>query len=210
MQNAECTWQHERHGRRGGSVGVRALFALCVLSLALMAGACAKAQAKAAPDGPPLAVPAAPPRVLLPVEEPPLAENPPTQEESAPPPPRAAAPRPTPPRRATTSQPAQTPPDEPKPEGPAAQTPAAEPAPRPVPLADPAAERRVRDVLRKAASDLGRVDYRKLTADGQGQYENAKRINDQAEQALKDRNYSFAITLADKAAAIATELLGGR
>jgi len=175
-----------------------------------MTGACAKAQAKATPDGPPLMVPAPPPRVLLPVEEPPLAENPPTQEESAPPPASRPAPRPAPPRNRTATQPQQTPPEEPRTDAPAVQPPATEPVARPVAQADPAAERRVRDVLRRAASDLGRVDYRRLSADGQGQYENAKRINDQAEAALKDRNYSFATTLADKAAAIATELLGGR
>jgi hypothetical protein len=44
-----------------------ALLAFCILQLALIVGACAKAKAAGAPDGPPLAVPAPPPRVLLPV-----------------------------------------------------------------------------------------------------------------------------------------------
>jgi hypothetical protein len=200
---------NERHERPGSYVR-RVLFALCILHFALIAGACAKAQAKAAPDGPPLAVPAPPPRVLLPVEDPPLAENPPTQEESAPPPPRAAAPRPTPPRRAA-NQPPQAPPEEPKPDVPAAQAPSAEPVgPRPMPQTDAASERRIRDVMGKAATDLKRVDYQKLSADGKAQYEQSKRLSEQAEQALKERAYAFATTVADKAAAIATELLGAR
>jgi len=76
--------------------------------------------------------------------------------------------------------------------------------------ADAAAERRISEVMRKAAADLGRVDYGKLSADGQGQYEQSKRFNEQAAQELKNRNYAFATTLANKAADLATELLGGR
>jgi len=211
MPNARCTMLKERHGRSRVAVVLRVFLALCIVPCALMSGACAKAQAKAAPDGPPLAVPAPPPRVLLPVEEPPLAEeNPPAPEESAPPPPRPR-PAPAPPRRATS--PPQTPPaEEPKPETPTAQTPpVTEPAaPRPVTPADAAADKRVRDVMTKAANDLGRIYYQRLSADGKAQYDLSKRFSDQAEQALKDRNYAYAATLADKAADLARELLGGR
>jgi hypothetical protein len=181
-----------------------------MLHVALLAGACAKAQAKAVPDGPPLAVPAAPSRILAPVEAP-LAENaPPPEPEAAPP--RANTPaRPTTPRRPTPT--ATTPAEEPKPDTPSAATPPPTTEPpvvaRPSPP-DAAAERRVRDALRKASVDLNRVDYQKLSANGRAQYEQAKRFSEQAEQELNNRNYTLAATVADKAAVIATELLGAR
>jgi hypothetical protein len=53
---------------------------------------------------------------------------------------------------------------------------------------------------------LGRVDYGKLNADARAQYEQSKRFTEQAQQALKDRNFVFASTLADKAAALAAGL----
>jgi hypothetical protein len=68
----------------------------------------------------------------------------------------------------------------------------------------------VRDLLTRASRDINRVDYGKLSVDGRSQYEQSKRFSQQAEQALKDRNFVFAATLADKAATLATELLGGR
>ena len=68
----------------------------------------------------------------------------------------------------------------------------------------------MRDLLTRAARDLNRVDYGRLSADGRAQYQQSKRFSQQAEQALKDRNFVFATTLADKAATLATELLGGR
>jgi len=103
--------------------------------------------------------------------------------------------------------------EEPKP----AETPATPPvtaeAPvvRPVPTpADTAAERRIRDGMRKARTDLDRVDYQKLSANGKLQYEQAKGFIEQTERELKDRNYAFLTTIVDKAAQIATELLAAR
>jgi len=165
--------------------------------------ACAKAQAKGAPEGVPLVVPTPPARVLVPVEEPAVAAAPPEGQ------PAAAAPR-TPPRppvrRAETERP------EP---APAAATPPVEVAPaeprelRPAsPARDAAAEKDVRDTLARAARDLGRVNYGRLSADARAQYDQSKRFTQQAEQALKDRNFVFAATLADKAATLAAELLG--
>ncbi len=175
----------------------------------MLASGCAKTQAASVPDGPPLAVPAAPPRVLAPRADEPLAENPPEPPPATTPPPTNASqpprPRPRPPTTATT------PVEEPKP----AETPAPPPvtteAPvvRPVPTqADAAADRRVRDVMRRAATDLQTVDYQKLSADGKAQYERRSASTSRPKQALKDRNYAFALTIADKAAAIATELQG--
>jgi len=177
----------------------------------LLLSGCAKTQAATVPDGPPLAVPAAPPRVLAPPADEPLAENPPEPQPAATPPPTNASQPPRPrPRPATTVTP---PVEEPKP----AETPATPPvtaeAPvvRPVPTpADTAAERRIRDGMRKARTDLDRVDYQKLSANGKLQYEQAKGFIEQTERELKDRNYAFLTTIVDKAAQIATELLAAR
>ena len=184
------------------------LFA-ALLCLALAAG-CAKAQAKTAPDGPPLSVPDPPERVLAPVEEPLPAVS------VIPDLPPAPAPRPptrTPVRRPPSS--AATPEPENRPPEPA-QVPAvpAPPATVPTPTlraapsaADAAAERAVRETLARASRDLNRVDYGRLSGDGRAQYEQSKRFTAQAEQALKDLNFPFAATLADKAATLAAELL---
>ncbi|MGE0445683.1 MAG: hypothetical protein AB7P99_10680 [Vicinamibacterales bacterium] len=175
---------------------------------ALTAGACAKARAETVPDGPPLAVPEPPARVLMPVEEPLPAAS------ATPETPPVTAPRPParqPVRRPATAE-AETRPDPAPPAAAAAPAPAA-PAPvlRATPsAADVAAERNVRDLLGRATRDLGRVDYGRLSANGRSQYEQSKRFTEQAEQALKDRNLPFAVTLADKAATLAAELLGSR
>ena len=130
---------------------------------------------------------------------------------SAPPPaeaapPAAATPR-TPPRPPVRREPDQTPPTAAAPTTP-------QPAPEPPrelrpasPAADAAAERESRDALARAARDLGRVDYGKLNADARAQYDQSKRFMEQAQQALKDRNFVFAATLSDKAAALAAELI---
>jgi hypothetical protein len=68
-------------------------------------------------------------------------------------------------------------------------------------------ERNVRDLLARAARDLGRVDYNRLSADGRAQYDQSKRFTAQAQEALREKNFVFAETLADKAATLAAELL---
>jgi hypothetical protein len=181
-------------------------WALSLALCAFAAGGCAKAQA-AAPAGPPLDVPAPPDRVLAPVEEPVTASAP--EPEAPPPAPIATTPRtpPRPPARRTEPERPETPPPT------AAATPAAPPAAEPprelrpnTPSGDAAAERDARDKLARAARDLGRVDYGKLNADARSQYDQSKRFTEQAQQALKDRNFVFASTLADKAAALAAGL----
>ncbi|MBI2829097.1 MAG: hypothetical protein HYX77_07505 [Acidobacteria bacterium] len=168
--------------------------------LALGASACAKARAETVPDGPPLQVPEPPQRVLAPVEE--LAV--PAAASDADTPPAAAAPPRTPPRPATESRPQPATP-------PAASVPPAPPAgPRDLRAASPtnaANERTVRDTLARAARDINRVDYSRLSVQGRAQYEQSKRFSTQAEQALKERNLMFAATLADKAATLAAELV---
>lgn len=188
-------------------------WALCLLlcALALAATGCAKARAASAPDGPPLEVPEPPARVLGPLDDPlPAAAAAP----DAPPPAPARAPA-RPPARRPAPAAAEAAPAEPAPAAPAAVTPPAEAAPaetrelRAAPNANTAAaERKVRDLLTRAARDVNRIDYARLSADGKAQYDQSKRFSQQAEQALRDRNYVFAETLADKAATLAAELLG--
>ena len=204
MQNSQFRIQTWRD-----SVFVRALlFAVSVLNFALMT-ACAKADAAdLVPDGPPLAMPMPPPRVIAPVEE--VAATPPPAPDPDP------APR-TPPRQPAAARP------EPRTETPppvAAQptTPPATPAPAPeprevraVPAAAAAAEeRKIRDLMARAARDLNRIDYQRLSGEGKSQYDQSKRFSEQALEALKDRNFVYALTLADKAATLAAELAGRR
>lgn len=192
-----------------------------LLCLALAVSGCAKAKAKEIAEGPPLQVPEPPPRVVVPAEEL-IAATPVTPDAPPAPAPRTATPRPAnPPRRPATNTAASEP--EPRQETPppvAAQPAPATPPPVTTPVepqrelrpalsaADTAEERKIRDRLNRAANALNRVDYRRLSTDGRAQYEQSKRFSEQAEQAIKDRNYVFATTLADKAATLAAELLG--
>ena len=69
------------------------------------------------------------------------------------------------------------------------------------PTAESAAnERTIRHQLMRAAKDLSHVDYVALSADAKAQYDTAKRFMVLADEAIKDRNFVFARTLADKAA----------
>lgn len=181
-------------------------FGIC--ALAIPTASCARVQARTAPDGPPLDMPAPPARVIAPVDEPISSAPAEPAEPTAVPP---SANRRQPPRRTTTEpapKPETTPPAEPA--LPAATTPeTTRPAETAPTLRAPgSAEKPIRDRLGFAQRDLGRVDYAKLSAEGRSQYEQSKRFIQQAEQALKDQNFVFAQTLADKAATLAEQLLG--
>jgi hypothetical protein len=63
-------------------------------------------------------------------------------------------------------------------------------------------------LLSTASRNLGQVDYQRLSLAGKEQYDSAKSFGEQADEALNQRNYVFAETLADKAAKLAAELLG--
>jgi len=175
--------------------------AMCALTAAL-AGGCAKARAETVPDGPPLATPQPPSRVFAPIEEEPLVSSP-----------VAEAPVATAPRVPPTTQPRpRTPTPEPEKPTPAPAPAASVEAPRVLsavsaPL-DPEAEKRINELLRSAKGDLSRVDYRGLTRGGREQYDSAKGFTEEAEKALKERNFIYAQTAADKAAKLAAELLG--
>ena len=175
--------------------------ALYALSAALAAG-CGKARAQTVPDGPPLATPPPPTRVFGPIEDEPLVTSPVEQPPPAPAPQMQAPP----PRRAAAP---------PEPEKPAAPAPAPAPAaevPRQLQAAsapdNPEAERRITELLRNASRDLNRVDYRGLTRGGREQYDQAKGFSEEAEKALRERNFVYAQTAADKAAKLASELAG--
>lgn len=189
----------------GRGVHARGRVWLAALALALVSAAgCAKARAETVPDGPPLAMPQPPPRVFAPIDEEPLAAMPivaetPTTEAPAVParrPPRRAAATPPEPEKQEPPPAPPVPAPEPPRELRAASTPA-----------DAEADRKIRVLLQAAARNLGRVEPRRLSTAGREQYDQAKSFSDQAEEALKQRNYVFAETLADKAAKLATELM---
>lgn len=173
------------------------------LTLAASLAACgARAKAAVVPDGPPLAVPL-PPAHEIAVEQ--IAEAPP---QEPPPAPVVSIARPS---TTAASTPARS-------ETREAQAPTVVPAPAPpAPQSEATAvrastsvadERRVRQLLTNAADDLNnRVDYRRLSKEGQSQYDQSKRFSDQALQAMKEKRFDYALTLAEKAATLAAELV---
>jgi outer membrane biosynthesis protein TonB len=168
-----------------------------------LVGCGARAKAQTLPDGPPLAVPTAPAHEIV-IEQ--IAEAPPPQPEPVPEP-VAATPNPN-------AIKVQTKPSAPKPEPPANQPAVAPPAApeTPVVRASPAAaagdETKARTLIARATNDLEkRVDFQRLSDEGKAQYNQSKRFRDQADQALKERNFLLAVTLADKAATLAAELV---
>jgi hypothetical protein len=189
---------------------------LIAIGITALCSGCVHTAAKSSPDGPPLDVPAAPPRQVEPNE--------------------AETPQPIPlisePARSTPTRPRQTPPREqparpepPKTEPPRTDTPPPPPADAPKPVdeapkpavnlqttpaqAEVEEERNIRASLARANTDLSRIDYRGLNTDARTQYDTAKRFVRQADDALKGKNLVFARNLADKAVAIAAQL-GGR
>ena len=199
MQNSECNMQNRRW------VQLFKVPAFCILHSALLISLAAcgsRARAETLPDGPPLAVPV-PPAHEIAIEQ--VAEAPPPEPPPVPEP-VPATPRPA---ATVTRTPArQEPRDTP--------TPVAQPAAAPQPAADAPTvrastsagdERKVRELMSKAAADLNRVDYQRLSAEGKSQYDQSKRFSDEAQQAIKERNFVYALTLADKAATLAAELV---
>jgi hypothetical protein len=182
--------------------------ATLVLLTALHGVGCAKKKPEAVLDGPALAMPLPPPRVFAPVEEP-IVTPPPAPEvvatEPPKPPQRPPARRPAPAPAAEAAKP------EPEPAAPVVASPAP-PEPgrelRPAAAADASAERQARDLLQRAKNDLARVTYARLSNEGRSQYDQAKRFAEQADQAIKERNFVFAATLAEKAATLASQLGG--
>jgi outer membrane biosynthesis protein TonB len=170
---------------------------LIAATFAFGMASCAHPQARTQPEHVPLDVPLPPARIIMP----PSPEEPP---EVASQPPEAPSPKPARPRPA----PSRTEP------APPATAPAAQPAPATGTLqtAPPASQaemvKTIRDLLARANRDLKSVARSSLNADGKAQFDTAQRFADQAEQALKEMNLVFALTLADKAATLARSLAG--
>lgn len=176
----------------------------------LAAAGCAKARANVEPEPLSLEVPAPPPRVIVPPDLDPEPAEPPVSEPE--PPQQKPARRPSQPRPDGKAGPART---EKKVEVPPPVVEAAHPVPPPtatlqqaLPGAPTEVERQVRDQLALATGALRRVDYLGLNADARSQYDTAKRFIEQAEQALKEKNFVFAAKVAEKAAGLAASLVG--
>jgi hypothetical protein len=164
------------------------------------AAACAPVQA-AAPRPSPLDIPAPPPRVVVP----------PSADVGDPPPPPPATPVPTaptrprdaaaPPARVPDKPPAVTPPTTTAPPPPEASTPPLETTSDVKTL-----ENQTNTLLANAQKDLSRVDFKTLSSDARAQYQLAEGFVKQAQTALHEKNFTYARTLAEKAAALASQL----
>ena len=190
---------------------LRGLFWLLVAGCCLLpAAGCIKLHARSTPESPPLDMPAPPPRIVestdseapppVPLPEEP-AHHPAGQRRPAPPAPRPEPPKPEPPKPEPPPQAGETkPPEEPAKPATTLQT---------IPAgAEVEVEKAIRQQLNRAGSDLNRVDYRALNTEARTQYDTAKGLVRQSEDALKVKNLVFARTLADKAAALAAQLAG--
>lgn len=180
-----------------------------VIAIACLAGgaACASAQAKSPADRPALEVPPVPPRVIeakpletalpQPVEElPPVAQLPPRPRPAA----RETArvePKPAEPPPADQALPAVTPP---APAVPQLRTPGT--------VDGAEATRQVGEVIERARRALNAIDYRRLTSERKSQYNSAKLMVTESENALKKSDFEFARNLAEKADRLAKELTG--
>jgi hypothetical protein len=194
-------------GRPSGCSRFVGAISLVLLS-GLVAAGCGTARATQARHEP-LVVPQPPPRIIAPAPEPESPPRPVIDPEPVPPLPRAARPAP---------QRTDTKPTEPAPDTPAATAaPAATPAPtsgaapelRTVEAPDDQrATKQVRETLDRANRTLGTVDYRNLSQAAKLQYDMAKRFIEQAEEAVKAKNYTAALLMSEKADTIAKELSG--
>lgn len=170
------------------------------------ASACATTKAETPVERPALEVPAVPPRVI---EAAPISLNSPEPVPELPPAP--VTPRPRPPQRDANKTEAK-----PEPEAPPVEPEPVTPAPAPTvpPLrtasSTDAAEatRQISDMRNRAQKLLDDTDYQKLSREQQAQYDNAKRFIDEADVALKAKNFEFARGVAEKAERLARELQG--
>jgi len=176
------------------------------ISVVLLVGA---VKARVPADRPALEVPVPPGKVIEPMPQPEPSTPEPVGDLPATPP---TNPRPN--RPASREPAART---DPKPEAPVAETavppPVTPPAPAPqlrTPGAPDSAEaaRQVREILDRAGKSLNSIDTRRFTKGRREQYDTAKRLVTQSEDALKAGNFDSARKLADKANDIAKELLG--
>jgi hypothetical protein len=206
---------HRGGGRTPGSGALRLgrLISGAWLLLAIpVASGCAHLAARPAPENPPLDVPAPPPRDVEPagIESLPL----PSSAPQEPVPGVQPRPRPAPAAKPEPAKPEPARP-EPAPSAEAPKPPEEPPKPATTLQTTPATavvevERGIRATLARASSDLGRIDYRALNAEARTQYDTAKSFIKQADLAIRGKNLVFAKSLADKAAALAVQLGGGK
>jgi hypothetical protein len=182
------------------------------LSAAVLLTGCASTRAATVLEAPPLAVPPAPERVVVPAEKEPLAATP-----VGPDTPVASVPRvqPSPlPARARTGRSegdARTDATQP-PSAAVAQNPGSTPdATRQLRVVPSSAEmaadqQNVQNLLNKVEADLKKVDTSKLSSNDAANFKESKRFLEQAVENLKKRNVNFALVNAQKAADLAATL----
>jgi hypothetical protein len=171
------------------------------MAIVLVAGlpACGKVKVSVPQPMPMLEMPAPPGRLIVPstIPEPspepvpPAAVQTPVRQNT--PPTTRPAERTSPPASATPPPPEPTPPAAP-----------------PVLLTTPNVgdlELKAQSNLSAARRDLGKVNYKALSADARLQFDTAQQYIGQAEDALKIKNYVFAGQLAEKAATLASLLV---
>ena len=171
-----------------------------VLLTASLSACAAKAQVLTETPMPSLDPPPPPPRVVAAYapEPEPVAVTPAVEPAiPARPPSRPSRPAQTPEPAANTTETAES---------------AARPAPpsltlTPTPGSESQTAAAIRDLLERAKRDLSRVNSASLNNDGRAQYDTARRVIQQAEEALKARNIVYAGKLADKAATMAAVLV---
>jgi hypothetical protein len=189
------------------------IFFLLVALAAVSASGCMTTKA-ATVKKEPLVVPPAPPRVIAPIPEP--------QDDSV----TGGEREPVPqlPRQSRTAPKENAPRSEPKPPqqgAPPVEAESKPPANPPAPPLAPAPElrtsdardpaqatRQVRDTIDRAGRTLAQIDYGRLPKGSQLQYDMAKRFIEQSEEALKNKNFTAAQLMAEKADTIARELSG--
>ena len=191
--------------RRAGVLAV-------VLSAATMLTGCATTKAATVVEAPPLAVPRAPERVVVPAEQEPLAATAVGLDT-----PLASVPRVQPPPQTQTTRPrsnrteADAKGDAAQPSSTAAQTAGSVPdATRQlrVPSSAEAGSdyQRVLNLINKVDADLRKVDPTKLSQNDAQNFRESRRFWEQASAKLKERNVSFASVAAEKAADLAATL----
>jgi hypothetical protein len=159
---------------------------------------------------PPLDMPEAPPRTVEPIEpQPPAVVALPDEPRTNLPPRPPASQRTDTPRAAEPPRSDQTAPPAAEPARPTDEPPRPNTTLQTTPTQrEGEVERRVRILVAQAMNNLNQVNYQALNADARNQYDTAKRFAIQAEEAVRSRNLVFASNLADKAAALAAQLLG--
>jgi hypothetical protein len=174
--------------------------------LATLVAGCAKVQARTEPVLPELVPPPPPTRMVETYVEEPLQTVTPSPADTAlSQPPVRTTTKPAAQRAdAVKPEPIRTEP-EPEPERPASPPPSL--TLQPAPGSESKTESSIRALLLQAGRDLGRVNYASLSTDGKAQYDMARRLMEQSEEAQRKGNLVFAGKLADKAATMAAVLV---